>query len=373
MKPFFKRHLAVLLALFLAAGLPTSAALAKYAQSRTVTDSMTLYVGKKHKLIYETNGGELSPSYPYKGKLLVAGQAYGDLPGASAVTKEHCTFKGWYKSEDPYSEDEVTSASTMEDEDTRLYAHWGGTWNVVIDSNGGTLYVRDKNIVPGASETNPIETDRPAFNVSYYDGAYNLLLITAEKTGYWCTGYFDEPVGGIKVWEANGHCVDGDHYYKNLNSPHGMLWINSTRPQKGDSFVFYPQWEANKYTVEYDPNCTDAEGTMESSEHTYDQAAHLRENGFSREGYTFAGWSTEMELSAGSRIYKDKESVKNLTEIDGDTVTLYAVWKADASADQDTLEPGDLDELEDFDPLEQEDFEEWEADSFLEMDPMDME
>lgn len=56
---------------------------------------------------------------------------------------------------------------------------------------------------------------------------------------------------------------------------------------------------------------------------TYGTAKNLTANGFSKTGYSFAGWATS---ASGSVAYKDKASVNNLTKTDGTTVTLYAKW-----------------------------------------------
>ena len=46
-------------------------------------------------------------------------------------------------------------------------------------------------------------------------------------------------------------------------------------------------------------------------------------NGFTKTGYTFAGWATS---STGAVAYSNSQSVKNLTATHGGTVTLYARW-----------------------------------------------
>ena len=51
----------------------------------------------------------------------------------------------------------------------------------------------------------------------------------------------------------------------------------------------------------------------------------LMANGFTRSGYSFAGWAT---TNTGAKAYDDGQSVTNLTDADGATVTLYAVWTA---------------------------------------------
>ena len=62
---------------------------------------------------------------------------------------------------------------------------------------------------------------------------------------------------------------------------------------------------------------------MSNTSHTYDKAANLRANSFSKTGYYFAGWATS---SGGSKVYNDKASVTNLTSTNGGTVNLYAKW-----------------------------------------------
>lgn len=77
------------------------------------------------------------------------------------------------------------------------------------------------------------------------------------------------------------------------------------------------------YTVQYAGNGHTGGSTANSS-HTYDSAKALTANGFTKTGYTFAGWSTS---PSGSVSYSNGQSVKNLRNTQGATITLYAVWK----------------------------------------------
>ncbi|MBQ5933168.1 MAG: InlB B-repeat-containing protein, partial [Lachnospiraceae bacterium] len=89
---------------------------------------------------------------------------------------------------------------------------------------------------------------------------------------------------------------------------------------------FYAQWEQNTYTVAFDANTTDAvTGTMAPCGFTYGAAAlALPSNEFVRTGYTFTGWAT---TPTGAVAYTDGQEVKDLTDVDNGTVTLYAVWQ----------------------------------------------
>ncbi|MDD6043063.1 MAG: InlB B-repeat-containing protein [Eubacteriaceae bacterium] len=88
------------------------------------------------------------------------------------------------------------------------------------------------------------------------------------------------------------------------------------------SRYLYANWVRNTYKVAY--NANGGSGTMLSSSHTYDTEAELRSNSFVREGYKFTGWNTAADGSG--KAYKDGATVKNLTDKNQATVTLYAQW-----------------------------------------------
>ena len=86
-------------------------------------------------------------------------------------------------------------------------------------------------------------------------------------------------------------------------------------------------YRANTYSVHFDPNDANyvgtATGTMSNQDFTYGVSQALSANGFSREGYTFAGWAT---TPTGAVAHTDGKTVSNLTSTNGATVTLYAKW-----------------------------------------------
>ena len=77
------------------------------------------------------------------------------------------------------------------------------------------------------------------------------------------------------------------------------------------------------YTVHFDSN--GGTGTMANQAFTYNEVKTLTANAFTHEGYEFTGWST---TPSGSVVYTDGQSVSNLANSKGATVTLYAQWKA---------------------------------------------
>lgn len=100
--------------------------------------------------------------------------------------------------------------------------------------------------------------------------------------------------------------------------------VNNLMSTHESTVTLYAQWKPIAYKISYDGNGS-TEGTTKSSSHTYDSSSKLTANGFTRAGYTFVGWNTKAD---GSGItYNDKDSISNLTNVNGQTVTLYAQWQ----------------------------------------------
>ena len=77
------------------------------------------------------------------------------------------------------------------------------------------------------------------------------------------------------------------------------------------------------YKVEFVPNANDATSEMESIGLNYGAVLALPANRFVRPDYAFSGWA---KTATGAVAYKDAASVKNLTAVSNDVVTLYAKW-----------------------------------------------
>ncbi len=106
--------------------------------------------------------------------------------------------------------------------------------------------------------------------------------------------------------------------------------ITNLATSDGQTVTLQAQWKPNSYTVAFDAN--GGEGSMGSQEFTFDKSQNLASNTFTRDGYTFVGWSTEahpLSDDPSGTTYDDEASVSNLTSVDGATVTLYAQWERD--------------------------------------------
>ena len=105
----------------------------------------------------------------------------------------------------------------------------------------------------------------------------------------------------------------------------GVQYSNGDTYTKQTDTIVYARWEdvAVQYTVAY--NANGGSGDMESSVFTYGIAGTLRPNTFTRTDYNFLGWARSSEATTPE--YTDKAEVIDWSNVNGDIITLYAVWQ----------------------------------------------
>lgn len=145
-------------------------------------------------------------------------------------------------------------------------------------------------------------------------------------------------------WYTKGNQPSGyDYYiYKDTQA------VAKTSSVDADTVIMYAKWEPSTYTVRYDAN--GGTGTMADTTVTYGVNSTLRENTFTRQGYTFVGWTcyrtaqnqwryanpdgtSSSWYTEGSQpegytlyIYKDGVNVSKTTAYDQDVAVMYAQW-----------------------------------------------
>lgn len=132
-------------------------------------------------------------------------------------------------------------------------------------------------------------------------------------TGYYISGYEKEGTG--EILSAGKTDADVDVIPVNQS-------ITLTAILKG-----------NNYKIAYDGNgtmgpnkrYTDIRNTMRKKTAYYGEPYELDKVKYTRDGYTFVGWNTQPD--GKGEMFKDMATVKNLTDVKNETVTLYAIWK----------------------------------------------
>ncbi|MBO1703297.1 InlB B-repeat-containing protein, partial [Eubacterium callanderi] len=207
-------------------------------------------------------------------------------------TKTGYTFTGWNTQPDgggmAYDDGQsVINLAPVEGETVTLYAQWrANTYSIQYDGN-----TADGGSTPEQAMT--------------YDQAASLTVNGYTKTGYTFTGWNTQPDG-------TGAAFNDEQTVINLS------------PRDEDIVILYAQWRANHYTIQFDGNTAES-GSTPDQIMTYDQTAELTANGYTKTGFAFSGWNTQADGQGTG--YTERESVKNLTTVDDDTVLLYAQWR----------------------------------------------
>ena len=203
------------------------------------------------------------------------------LAGA-APTKTGVGFAGYYTERNGEGIQYYTS--TMDSArvwdlamDTTLFAYWLSEVTIDFDTQGG---------IGGTSTVAAIfGSPMPEANAP-------------ERTGYTFDGYWDDPIGGEQYYTAA--MSSAKNWDKTIDT------------------TLYARWTATTYSIMFHPN--EGSGTMQNQPVDYDQTVPLTSNGFTRTGYTFAGWSTS---AGGSVAYGNGAAY---THTIADNMNLYAVW-----------------------------------------------
>ena len=215
-------------------------------------------------------------------------------------------FDGWFDAAEGGNAVGPSYKFTAEDAENgfHLYAHWTKGITVHFDGNGYKGTLKDKTVTP-----DKVFSSLPSLSSYYYP--------------------------------AN-RALDG-WYIKNADGSFGEAVTKDT-VFSGDEVTLIAKWRDYQYIIKYNVKYSDKNtttGTMADQTAPFGQDVQLTPCGYSREGYTFAGWA---ESSYGSTVkYADGATINRPFEEgddwdegsqDGETYNLYAVWTESKSPEQ---------------------------------------
>ena len=311
-----------------------------------------------YKITYVLNGGE--------GDALGAFEEGVGLSSLPVPTKAGNTFAGWYTTSD-FSGEAVTSIAADAVSDVTLYAKWTpNTYSVTYSNLVGdavSLTEGAPNAVYGTDYSfTLVETGEIPAIVTVTIGGSPIDVQPVENV-YTIEG--EEIVGDISVTVSISHVKvtyrQAEHvsygesgllaekhapFTFTVNAEQGYVITEVSVTQEGGSPVpvtgengtysfavtdkaitVSATVRAVRYTIEFDNGEETFAQTLSAE---YGQDVTLTDvgslDGFVPEHYTFEGWSLTPN---GEKAYDDGATVRNLTVIDGDTVTLYAVLTAE--------------------------------------------
>ena len=147
----------------------------------------------------------------------------------------------------------------------------------------------------------PVDATAAEEGIVTVDGLTNQAFSITPDAGYHIKAVY---LNNVAVDAAD--YADGTYLFSEVIADHTLI----------------AEFELNSYTIAFNSN--GGTGTMDSlTGLEYGTAGKLSANTFTREGYTFAGWATEV---TGAAVYNDEAEVDIATNENNATVTLYAVW-----------------------------------------------
>ena len=201
-------------------------------------------------------------------------------------TRTDYKFMGWAPRADGEVNPTPDIADIIGDRDPTYFAIWSAKITVNFDNNGGEGLMDPQEVYSGES--------------------INLANNKFTKPGF-----------AFQGWSVSGNepveYTDGAAFTDTSDTPKIVtlkaIW------KKADS-----------YTLNYDAN--NGQGTIPSTNYEINTSVTLNDGtSLSRTGYTLLGWDTNAQ--ATQPTYQLGQEVANgLSQIDGTTVTLYAIWQA---------------------------------------------
>ena len=257
-------------------------------------------------------------------------------------------FGGWFTDQActvPYNfSAEVTA-------DLELFAKWTKTFTVSFNMKGHGQQIRTQTVAEGSAAVRPAD---PRENGWIFAGwftndacteGYNFVTPVRGNLTLYARWIQRQPNRYAVYFNANGHGVmpdpqtitDGQTAARPADpSAPGYTFTGWFRDAKCTSaynfstpvredLTLYAGWVPNSYVIQF--NANGGTGTMSGLTCVYDQTATLPAVAFTRSGYTFTGWNTAADGSGVA--YGNSAQVKNLTNVKGASVVLYAQWRAD--------------------------------------------
>ena len=233
----------------------------------------------------------------------------------------------------------------------KAYDQYGVSWRIQGDTTNETYPNNDRYVNPGNVSgdddalmyylnSNLGKDHRSLFNLSY---STNNSSIPSMSKSYNIYFHFRYPLTIMKYY-GNEEALVGEYsecagtrfVLPDDTAPTGYHFYERTLTGTGtidedeNEFIFGEDeseidyyFSANTYKIHFDGNGADT-GKMTDVSCTYDKSKKLTANKFKKENKAFAGWNTEPDGSGDS--YDNAATVKNLSVINSDVVTLYAQW-----------------------------------------------
>ena len=149
---------------------------------------------------------------------------------------------------------------------------------------------------------------------------YNPNPPAGKTTGGQGTPNWDGHTGDTPTIGQNGWTIDGYTFAGWATSPDGSgtKYAPGARWTANGTLTLYAQWTPGQASLTYDGNGATG-GKTDPQNGVTDQKVNVRQNGFTRDGYTFVRWDTQADCRGKAVNPGDKWTLQGSS-------TLYACW-----------------------------------------------
>ncbi len=277
--------------------------------------------------------------YPTRTGFMMTDTSVGTFEIESASFRTGKTDKIYFNTNSEDAAREAVFEVTLSTSDFTPVNEGKTTYTVKYNANGGSGSMSSTHHINGiASRISPNAFTRSGYTFGgwyIYRASDKKWLYVKEDGGAGWYQKGDQPIGAVLL------AREDERKFQGLSDV------------DGDIVTLYAYWLPNttstkKFYVRYDAN--GGTGTMGETAVTYGTSTSTIKNAFTREGYTFVGWTayrhnkaqwcykditafedkwlggTEDKNGYVYKTYSDGAGVAKTTSVDGDIVTFYAVW-----------------------------------------------
>lgn len=293
-------------------------------------------LSKEYKITFDSNGGYGSM------ESIICKLDNICILNENKYTKKGYSFQGWSTKNNGVAEfqdkAELKNLSSKNGDNITLYAVWE------IKSYQITFLDYDKSIIQQDKlEYNskiilPENPTRKGYTFKNWDKELSTVKENLTINALYDIDSYDISYklnDGILDEAPTNYNVESEDIIIPSPKKDGYSFIGWTTPDNKEPKIDYKiptgsigdkeltaNYESITYYISY--NSSEGQGEMKKQEFAYNQTSKLNKNQFTKEGYTFIGWSTSID---GDVMYNDESEISNLSSKDKDVITLYAKWE----------------------------------------------
>ena len=293
-------------------------------------------LSKEYKITFDSNGGYGSM------ESIICKLDNICILNENKYTKEGYSFQGWSTKNNGVAEfqdkAELKNLSSKNGDNITLYAVWEIKFYKITFLDYDKSIIQQDKLEYNSKIILPENPTRKGYTFKNWDKE-----LSTVKENLTINALYDIDSYDIS-YKLNGGTLDEAPTNYNIESEDIIIpspkkdgysfigWTTSDNKEpKIDYKISTGSIGDKELTANYEPiayyisyNSSEGQGEMEKQEFAYNQTSKLNKNQFTKEGYTFIGWSTSID---GDVMFNDESEISNLSSKDKDVITLYAKWE----------------------------------------------